>query len=332
MKKIFILLLAIGLFFQIKAQSRQLYSFDKKIALPGNGDYDYLAIDKTNRHLFVAHGSSVNVIDLNTEKPIGLIDNMKGVHGIAIVNEVNKGFISDGRNNAVVVFDLKTLKTIATIKISGEGPDAIMYDPYSKKVFTFNGGSNNASIIDIHSLKESGTIALNGKPEFAVADENGLIYNNLEDKNSLDVIDTKRMKVVANYPLAPCGGPTGLALDKTHQRLFTACRENKGMSVVDVKSGKIITTLPIGGGVDAVVYDADRQLIFCSNGEGNVTIIQQQTPDHYRVVQTLETQPRARTMALDLQTDKLYLSVAKFENNSRKIIPGTFEVLVYKKD
>ena len=224
----------------------------------------------------------------------------------------------------------KRLKPLLPLKISGEGPDAITYDPYSKKVFTFNGESNNSTFIDINSLKESGTIALNGKPEFAAPDGSGLIYNNLEDKSSLNVIDTRAMKVVANHPLAPCVGPTGLALDTAHRRLFTACRGNKGMSVVDLRSGKLITTLPIGGGVDAVAYDASTQLIFCSNGEGNVTIIKQQTPDNYSVVQTLETQPRARTMALDLQTHKLYLSVAKFEGNSRKVIPGTFEVLVYK--
>ena len=161
-------------------------------------------------------------------------------------------------------------------------------------------------------------------------DGKGLIYNNLEDKNSLDVIDAKAMRVIQNYPLAPCGGPTGLALDGQHQRLFTGCRENKGMSVVDIHSGKVVTTLPIGAGVDAVVYDAATQFIFCSNGDSTATIIKQKSADDYAVVQTLYTRVRAKTMALDKVTHKIYFSAPKFEPGTRKIIPGTFAVLVYK--
>ena len=255
---------------------------------------------------------------------------MKGVHGIAIVNEVNKGFISDGKDDAVVVFDLTTFKTIKTIKLSGKKPDAIMYDPFSKKVLAFCGDSNNACVVDINSLTETGTIALGGAPEFAVADGKGLVYNNLEDKSSLVVIDTKAMKVIHTYPLSPCGGPTGLALDAIHQRLFTACRENKGMSVVDINSGKVITTVPIGAGVDAVVYDASSGLIFCSNGDGTATIIKQESADKYSVIQTLTTQQRAKTMAFDKSTRKLYLSAPLFEPGTRNIIPDSFAVLVYK--
>jgi YVTN family beta-propeller protein len=255
---------------------------------------------------------------------------MQGNHGIAIANDLNRGFISDGRANAVVVFDLKTLKTIATVPVSGKGPDCITYDPFSKQVFSFNGRSNNASVIDAVALKEIGSVDLGGGPEFAVADGKGLIYNNLEDKNSLNLIDTKSMKVVKNYPLAPCGGPTGLALDSKNQRLFTVCRENKGMSVVDINSGKVIATLPIGQGVDAVAYDPETHYIFCSNGDATTTIIKQESADSYSVVQTLATAIRAKTLALDTKTHKIYLSVADLKPGTRDIIPGTFHVLVYK--
>jgi DNA-binding beta-propeller fold protein YncE len=205
-----------------------------------------------------------------------------------------------------------------------------MFDPFSKRIFAFCGHGSADSVIDVNTLKEIATIPLGGGPEFAVPDGKGLIYNNLEDKNSLIVIDSKEMKVLRSYPLAPCGGPTGLALDAGHQRIFTACRENKGMSVVDINSGKVITTLPIGAGVDAVAYDPTTQLVFCSNGDGTATIIKQKSADEYAVVQTLKTQYRAKTMALDKVTHKIYLSAPKFVEGTRNIIPGTFTVLVYK--
>lgn len=313
-----------------KAQSADVYSFEKSISVPGDGGYDYLSIDEKNRHLFVSHGVSVNVIDLKTEQVIGSIDNMKGVHGIAVDNEVNRGFITDGRDNSVLVFDLISLKTITVIPVTPKGPDGIMFDPFSKRIFAFCGHGNAASVIDVNDMKEIGTIDLGGGPEFAVPDGKGLIYNNLEDKNSLNVIDAVAMKVIHNYLLSPCGGPTGLAFDVQHQLVFTGCRENKGMSVVDVHTGKVIATLPIGSGVDAVAYDASTKLIFCSNGDSTTTIIKQKSESEYAVVQTLYTQVRAKTMALDKVTHKIYLSVANFEPGTRKIIPGTFSVLVYK--
>ncbi len=312
------------------AQKDSIYTFEKKILLPGNGGYDYISIDTINRRLYVSHGTSVNVVDLNNGKVTGSIDNMKGVHGIAIVNEVNKGFISDGRGDAVVAFDLKSLKTIATIPLSKKGPDGIIYDPYSKKVLAFCGDANAASVIDVNDNKEVGTIDLGGAPEFAVSDGKGLVYNNLEDKNSLDVIDTRTMKVTRNYPLSPCGGPTGIALDEAGQRAFTVCRENKGMSVVDIHSGKVITTIPIGAGVDAVVYDAFYKRILVSNGDGTATVIKQNSANDYSVVQTIHTTNRAKTMALDPLTHKIYFSAGEFQSGTRNIIPGTFGVWVYK--
>lgn len=312
------------------AQNTNIYSYEKLIPLPGNGGYDYIYIDDVTRHMFVSHGTSVNVIDLKTEQPIGSIDNMKGVHGIAVDHELNRGFITDGRDNSVVVFDLGTFKTIKTIPVTPKGPDGIMFDPFSKRIFAFCGNGNAASVIDVNDLKEIGTVALGGGPEFAVPDGKGIIYNNLEDKNSLNVIDAVAMKVLRNYPLSPCGGPTGLALDLPNNRAFSGCRENKGMSVVDIGSGKVITTLPIGGGVDAVVYDAATKLIFCSNGDSTTTIIKQNSANDYAVVQTLYTRVRAKTMALDKVTHKIYLSAPKFEPGTRNIIPGSFAVLVYK--
>jgi YVTN family beta-propeller protein len=330
MKKLLPLSLGVALFLCGQRSSAQQYTFDKKIALPGDGGYDYMAIDQVNHHLFVSHGTSFNVVDLATEQPIATIDGMKGVHGIAIVNEVNKGFISDGRANAVVVVDLTSFKIIKTITLTATDEDGIIYDPFSKKVFVFNGDSKSTCVIDINTLELVKTIDLGGGPEFAVSDGKGLVYNNIEDLNTIKVIDTKTMQVKATYPLSPCGGPTGIAMDTLRGRIFTGCRTNKGLSVLDAASGKVITTLPIGAGVDAVVYDEPEQLIFVSNGDATTTIIHQESADSYKVIQTLATQPRAKTMAMDKSTKKIYLSAPQFEPGTRKIVPGTFTVYVYK--
>jgi DNA-binding beta-propeller fold protein YncE len=308
----------------------QQYVLDKKIAVPGDGGYDYMAIDEVNNHLFVSHGTAFNVVDLATEKPVAVIDGMKGVHGIAIVNEVNKGFISDGKGDAVVVVDLSTLKVVKTIKLPASDEDAIVYDPASKKVFVFNGDSKSSCVIDIHSLELVKTIDLGGGPEFAVSDGKGLLYNNIEDLNALKVIDTRGLTVKSTWPLAPCGQPTGIAYDAVNQRLFTVCRANKGMSVVDAVSGKVIATVPIGGGVDAVIYDAADKLIFASNGDATATVIRQESADKYSVVQTIATAPRAKTMAFDKKTKKIYFSAPEFQPGTRTAVPGTFTVYVYK--
>jgi len=328
MKKIFSLIA--GAIFAAGSLHAQTYVLDKTIPLTGDAGFDYVSIDMASNRLYVSHGTMVNVVDLKTEQQVGVIGDLKGIHGIAIATKSNRGFISDGRATAVVAFDPVTLKTIATIPVTATGPDGIIYDPYSDRVFCFNGDSNNASVIDPNTLKQVGTVDLGGGPEFAVSDGAGKIYNNLEDKNTLNVIDTKTLKVINKYPLAPCGGPTGLTMDKANNRIFTACRENKGMSVVDAASGKVIATLPIGGGVDAVCYDPGTKLIFCSCGDGTTTIIKQESADSYSVVQTLKTPVRAKTMALDTRTHKIYLSVADFEPGTRKALPGTFKVLVYK--
>jgi YVTN family beta-propeller protein len=333
MKKIifplFMLILSMLAANRLTAQDTHPYQFEKKITLPGDAGYDYVFIDQAARRLYVSHGVSVQVIDLNTDQLIGSIDNMMGVHGIAVADGLDKGFITDGKANAVVVFSTTTLKTIATIPVSGKKPDGIIYDPFSKTIFAFNGGSNNASAIDPATMKEIGVVALGGGPEFAVSDGKGKIFNNLEDKNSLNVIDPRSLKVMTTYPLAPCGGPTGIAMDSVNRRLFTVCRENKGMSVVDASNGKVVATIPIGAGVDAVVYDPVTQLIICSNGDATATVIKQVSADSYTVVQTLATQFRAKTMALDKSTHKIYFSVADQDKETRKIVSGTFKVLVY---
>ena len=332
MKKIFsILVLATTLIATgISAKAQGQFVLDKTISLPGDGGYDYSYINEPTRTLYVSHGTMVHAIDLKTEKLIGTISGMAGVHGIAVVNDLNLGFISDGKANAVIAFDLKNLKIIKSIPITGEGPDAIIYDAFSKKIFAFCGESKNASVVDPKTLKQSGSVDLGGAPEFAVADGKGLIYNNLEDKSHLVIINTKTLKVTKNYDLQPCGGPTGMALDAANKRLFTVCRENKGLSVIDIATGKVLQTLPIGAGVDAVEYDAAKKLVFVSNGDGTASIFKQKTADQYELFQTLTTQNRAKTMALDPVTHKIYFSVADFEKGTRTAKPNSFKLLVYK--
>jgi DNA-binding beta-propeller fold protein YncE len=312
------------------AQSPANFELYKKISIPGNGGYDYMTIDTTNKRLYVSHGTSVTVIDLKTEQIIGSIDQMTGVHGIAIAPEFNKGFISDGKGNAVVVFDLLSFKVIKTIPISSKDPDAIMYDAFSKQVFTFDGDSQDATVIDADKMVQAKTIPLGGTPEFAVSGGAGKIYNNLEDKSRLNVIDSKAGTVLTSFPLDPCGGPTGLAIDLKHQRLYTVCRKNKGMTVVEIPSGKVIATVPIGAGVDAVSYDPATGLIICSNGDGTATIVHQESPDNYAVVQTLNTQWKAKTHAYDPTTKTIYFSAFDMQSDNKTRVPDSFKVLVYK--
>lgn len=307
------------------------YHFEKRISIPGNGGWDYLAVDSVHHRLFVSHGDEVDVIDLNTETLKGKIDGLHGVHGVAFDYAAGTGFISNGRSNAVTVFDLSTLSRKGDVHVTGKDPDCILYDDYSGQVFTFNGDSRNATAINARTLKVTATIPLGGRPEFAVSDGKGKIYNNLEDKNEIAVLDTRSDKLVRKYPLAPCGGPSALAMDKRNQRLFTACRENKGLSVLNGSTGKLITTLPIGGGVDGACFDPSTRRIFASCGDGTLTVIHEDSPDRYSVIQRIDTQKGARTMALDPATHNIYLSDGKRDPaQRRRILPGSFEVLVYR--
>jgi len=314
------------------------YKLLKEIPVGGEGGWDYLAVDQFARRLYVSHGTKVVVIDIDKETVVGEIADTPGVHGIAIAPKLGLGFTSNGRENKASVFDLKTLKTNSKVE-TGENPDAILYEPGLKEVYTFNGRGHSATVFDGESGKVVATIPLSGKPEYAVSyPKAGRVYNNIEDKSEVAVIDTKGHKVVNTWPIAPGEEPSGMAFDSQHQRLFLGCG-NKLMVMMDSSNGKVVASVPIGQGVDATKFDSSTQLAFCSCGDGTVTIAHEDSPDKLTVVQTLKTEPRAKTMALDPKTHKIYLASAKFGSASDQpsggkkgrpsALPGTFKVLVY---
>jgi YVTN family beta-propeller protein len=313
----------------VQAQEIPAYKLVKKISLPGDGKWDYLKMDGERERLFVSHQDRVHVIDLTTDKPIGEIAGLKGVHGIGLAKDLNKGYITNGTDNTITVFDYNSFKVLKTLTVEGKKADAVMYDAPSKQIFVFNNGSGSAVVIDAQSDKVTGTIEVGGAPEFAVSDAKGTVYNNNEDTNEVTLIDTKTLKVKGHYPLAPNEVATGLAIDVANDRLFSACRKSKTLVVLDSKKGSVIQTLPIGGGVDAVVYEKELKLVMTSNGEGNVTIIRQDTPDKYRVVQTLVTKPGCKTMVHRGTTHNIYLSGADYLEDGKTVKPGTFGVYVY---
>ena len=326
-----LLVLALG------AAGAQPYKLVKTIPIPGSGGWDYLYADSPNRRLYVSHGTEVNVLNLDSGTIIGKIPNTNGVHGIAIAGELNRGFISDGRDNQVTIFDLKNLSVISNVK-AGTNPDGIVYDAYSKRVFAFNGRSHDMTAIDAETGHVAGTLPLGGKPEFPATDSKGDVFVNIEDKSELVRFDPKTLAIKNRWPLAPCESPSGLAIDTAHARLFPVC-ENKIMAVVDADTGKVITTVPTGEGTDAAAFDPGIKLAFSSNGgDGTLTIIRQESADKYAVLQNVQTRRGARTMALDLKTHTVYLSDAEFGErpaataaNPRprpKIVPGTFKLLV----
>jgi len=296
------------------------YSIVKKIPVPGQGSFDYLIVDEGARRLYVSHGTQVEVLDVDSGSIVGNIPNTPGVHGIAIDAEIGRGFVSNGKANNVTIFDLKTLKPIADVP-TGQKPDAIIFDPATSRVFAFNGGSNSATAIDAATGKVAGTVNLGGGPEYAAADGNGFVYNNLEDESLVLKIDSRELTVEQRWPTAPCASPSSMAMDRANRRIFIGCR-NKLMAVMNADTGKVITTLPIGDHVDATTFDPETKLIANSNGEGTITVVHQDSPDKYSVVETVKTAPKAKTMALDPKTHQLFLSTA--EN-------GQFEVLVVGK-
>jgi YVTN family beta-propeller protein len=293
------------------------YSVTKKIPVPGQGSWDYLTVDEASRHLYVTHATQVEVLDVDTGAIVGKIENLHGIHGVAIAPELGRGFVTNGQSSSVTVFDLKTLKVIQEVP-SGKKPDAIIYDPATSRVFAFNGDSNSATAIDAATGKIAGTVDLGGGPEFAAADGAGYVFNNLEDESMVVKIDARKLSVEQRWPTAPCQSPSSMAIDRANRRLFIGCR-SKVMAVMNADNGKVITTLPIGDHVDATAYDSDSRLIFNSNGEGTVTVIRQENPDTYSVLETVKTVPKAKTMALDPKTHQLFLSTAE---------AGQFEVLV----
>jgi YVTN family beta-propeller protein len=296
------------------------YSVVKKIPIPGQGSFDYLTVDEAARRLYVSHGTQVEVLDIDALSIVGKIPNTAGVHGIAISPETGRGFVSDGQASTVTIFDLKTLKPIGEVP-TGQKPDAIIYDPATSRVFAFNGGSNSTTVIDAATGKVAGTVNLDGGPEFAAADANGSVFNNLEDESQVLKINSRELKVEQRWPTAPCKSPSSIAMDRANRRLFIGCR-SKVMAVINADNGQVVTTVPIGDHVDATAFDQETKLIFNSNGEGTITVIHQDSPDKYSVVETVKTVPRAKTMALDPKTHRLFLSTVE---------SGQFEVLVVGK-
>jgi DNA-binding beta-propeller fold protein YncE len=308
------------------------YKVVNQIHLEGDGGWDYLTVDEAAGRLYVSHSSMALVVDLKTGKQIGKIDGTIGIHGIAFIKELNKGFTSNGRDNSVTVFDLKTLEIIGKIQVPGKNPDAILYDAFSGKLFTFNGGSSNASVIDPKENTVVGTIQLDGKPEFPQTDGNGKIYVNIEDKSKISVINANSLKVEKSWSIAPGEEPSGLALDNKTHRLFSVC-DNKLMVVSDAGAGKVVTTLPIGDGCDGVAFDPATKRAFSSNGaDGTITVVQEENKDSFKVVETVATQKGARTITIDKTTHHLYLSTAEFgepKAGERRppMKPATFVVL-----
>jgi len=314
------------------------YHLLNKIEIGGEGGWDYVYDDSDAHRLYVSHATKVIVIDTDTDKVVGEIAGLKGVHGIATADEFGRGFISDGRDNSVTIFDTKTLKTLGKVN-TGTNPDSIIYDPASKRVFALNGGSKNATAIDAADGKVAGTIDLGGRPEFATSNEKGMIFVNLEDKSEVAALDSKKLEVKSHWPLTPDGEePSGMAIDRKHNRLFVVC-SNKKMVVLNDETGKIVGSLPIGSGVDASGFDDKERSAFASNGEGTLTVVREDSSDKYSVAETVTTQRGARTMAVDKKTHKIYLPTAQFGETPAPtkerprprppIIPNSFVILVY---
>ncbi|HEX3154678.1 MAG TPA: YncE family protein [Candidatus Angelobacter sp.] len=295
--------------------------------------FDYIAVDSASRRVYLSHGTEIIVIDADTGAIKGTITGLKQDHGVAFAPEFNRGFITDGGDGKVVIFELKTLKKIGEAKADKDA-DSIVYDPASKRVFAMNGDPHSSTVIEAKTGKVVTTIDLGGGPEFAVADGKGTVYVNIEDKDELVAIDSKSLKIKSRWPLAPAGAPTALAIDLQHRRLFSAGRKPQMLVVLDADSGKVIQSFPITAGVDAAAYDPETGLIFASTREGRIHIFHQDSPDKYSEVETVKTAFGAKTMGLDARKHTVFVDTADFAQPSRSdgrptAIPGTFHVLVY---
>ena len=308
------------------AASSTNYAVLDSYVLGGAGKWDYLTLDSAAQRLYIARGNRVMVMDAQTGKLVGEVTGANGAHRIVILSDQHQGYVTNGHANSVMPFDLATLKPLPAIAISGKGPDAMLFDRATAKLWTFNGHSNGASMIDPISKKETGTVALPGKPEFAVTDDSGRIYVNLEDTAQIAEVDAKAGKVLATWPLAPCEGPTGLAIDVTHKRLFSVCA-NRKMVVLDATDGHRVSVQTIGGDPDAAGYDAGTSSVFSSNADGTLTIIHQDDADRYAIVANLATAAGARTLAVDTGTHRVYLAAPDVAAGA-KASQGTFGVLV----
>jgi DNA-binding beta-propeller fold protein YncE len=309
------------------------YKVLEKIRVGGASQWDYVYLDSVARRLYVAHANQTEVIDLATDKIVGAIADTAGVHGIAVANDLGRGFTSNGRTNNVSVFDLRTLQTLATVN-TGTNPDAIVYEPVTHRVVTFNGRSNDATVIDARTGSVLGSVAVGGKPEFAQADGKGRVYFNIEDTNELAEMDTSAIRITKRFPLSGCDRPSGLAMDRQRRHLFSVCGNNV-MTISDPDAGKVIATAPIGAGADGVAFDDGYA--FSANGrDGTVTVV----GDRFEVVQTVPTQASARTIGVDPTTHKLYLpaaepgpaTVSKDGKQGRpSLLPDSFTIIVVGK-
>lgn len=314
----------------------QSYHVTHSYTLGGDGGWDYVALDTAGHRLFIARSDRVMVVDPASGTLLAEIPGLNRAHGVAFAYEVGRGFATSGADSAVVIFDLKTLHVLGRT-IAAPDADAILYDPATKHVFTFNGDSRSSSVIDAATGRKVGTVDLGSAPEFGVSTGDGKLYVNLEESSEVAEIDPVAMQVTRRWSLAPCQSPTGLAIDRAHHRLFSGCR-NRLMAISDATAGKLVTTLPIGAGVDACRFDAGTQLAFASNGDGTLTVVHEDGPDQFRVVATDTTRRGARTMELDEVTHRLYTVTAEFgppapatadrPRPRPTLVPGTFALLV----
>ena len=312
------------------------YKIVQKIHLEGDGFWDYLNADDATGMLYVSHGKIVHVVDMKTGKNVATITDVNGVHGIAIAPEFNKGFISNGTDSNVTVFNTKDFSVIEKVAVTGKNPDAILYEPFTKTIITWNGRSSNATVIDVKTDKVIQTIALAGKPEAAVSDGKGKVFVNIEDKSEVCMINVKTWKVEQTWSISPGEGPSGLALDNENHRLFSAT--DKLMVVLDAETGKVITTLPTGSRVDGAGFDPGLKRAYSSCGEGVLTVVQEENPNSFKVLANVPTQTGARTISVSAKTHRIYLPTAEFGPTPEKtadnprprpsLKPGTFTVLV----
>ncbi len=334
MKRVLALLIVAGVFAAVPALAQKQYKVVNRIKLGGEGGWDYLTYDYDAHRLFITRGTHVMVVDANTLKMSDDIPDLSGIHGVTLAPELGRGFISNGGDNTVTIFDLKTLKKVDSVKV-GERPDAILYDHFTRHVFTFNARSKDSTVVDAASGKVVGTIPLGGKPEFPATDVKGEIFVNIEDKNEIAQIDAAKLTVLNRWPLGSCQEPSALALDRERHRLFAGCG-NKMMAVVNSDNGKVVTTVPIGEGVDAGRFNPNTQEVFMSCGEGVLTVIHEDSPDKYTVTQNVPTAKGARTMAMDYESNTAYLVTAQRDpkppapGQRPAMVPGSFELLVVK--
>src|SRR5215472_10961769 len=307
------------------------YRVAKTIPIGGDGGWDYATTDPVARRVYISHDTHVVVLDADTQEKIGDVAGTQRIHGIAIAAEFGRGYISNGATNNIAVFDLKSLKALGLIS-AGTNPDAIVYDAATKRVFAMNGRSGDITAINAADGKVAGTVAIGGKLEFAAADTKGTLFVNVEDRSELVNVDAAKLTVLHRWPLAPCTEPSGLAMDTATRRLFVAC-DNKMMAVVNADTGKVVTTLPSGEGTDASAFDPETKLAFSSNGEGTLTVVHEDSPDKFSVVENVPTKKSARTMTLDLKTHNLFLPAADFDppapgERRGKMKPDSFVLLV----